>query len=292
MSTRPDVRTRAEGRTDRRRGFTLIELIVVAVLGALLLTATYNVLITNQRTYQVQGIQVTNQQSLRLAVETLANEVRELSARDGDLLSTNASQLTIRVLEDFALACDASSITLLTPVLRVKKMSNWIAQGDSVYVFADNDETLTSDDTWLKAYVSAIDTTVSCNGTDKAQNLYFSGQLAKFTGDDVLQGAPVRTFKRYQYSVVTWNSQQYLARQELPSGSTTPMIGPFYDRRLANAPSGSPVTFRYFDAGGSTTATAADVRRIDITVRTWSPVEDGRGNNVKDSLTVSVYTRN
>ena len=290
-----DLRTDRSGDApadDRRRGFTLIELLVVSVLGALLLTATYNILITNQRTYQVQGIQVTSQAAMRQAMETLAGEIREVSARDGDLLAIDADELQIRVLQDFGLTCDVGSVALLTPMIRVKKMSNWIMAGDSVYVFAENDETLSSDDTWLKAYVSAIDTTVSCNGADDAQNLYFAGQLLKFTADDVLQGAPVRTFTRYEYDVQTWNSRVYLGRRELPGGSFEPMIGPLYDRTLSNAPSGSPISFTYYDASGSTTTTATDVRRIDVKVRTWSPIEDANGNNVADSLMMSVYTRN
>ena len=41
-----------------RRGFTLTELIVVTVLGALLIMAALQVLITNQRTYTAQSAQI------------------------------------------------------------------------------------------------------------------------------------------------------------------------------------------------------------------------------------------
>ena len=41
-----------------RAGFTIVELLVVTVLGALVVAATYQVLLTNQRTYTAQNAQI------------------------------------------------------------------------------------------------------------------------------------------------------------------------------------------------------------------------------------------
>ena len=41
--------------TRHRKGFTLVEMIVVIVLGSLVLLAAFTVLITNQRTYTAQN---------------------------------------------------------------------------------------------------------------------------------------------------------------------------------------------------------------------------------------------
>ena len=92
--------------------------------------------------------------------------------------------------------------------------------------------------------------------------------------------------------LASFASRYYLGRSTYPGGSFEPMVGPLYDRNAGDSPSASPVQFTYYDADGSTTTTATDVRRIDITIRTWSPVVDGTGDNVADSLTMSVYTRN
>lgn len=277
-------------RSDRKAGFTLIELLVVSVLGALLLTASYNVLITNQRTYQVQNVQVISQQAIRSALEILGGELREISARDGDLLSVKPDSISIRVMRDFGVACQLNTAST-PPTILVKKLTGWFSVNDSVYVFADNDQRSANDDTWLMAKVTSIDTTGTCSGTDKAQLLSFSGQSAMFSTDSVLVGAPLRTFLRYQYRTAVWNSRLYLGRST-PSGSFEPMIGPLRDYTAGYNNAKKGVEFIYYDANGLTTSTAADVRRIDIIVRTWSPVVDGNGDNVEDSIALSVYTRN
>ena len=65
---------------------------------------------------------------------------------------------------------------------------------------------------------------------------------------------------RKMYRAALGSIMSELARQELPSGDVTPMIGPFYDRTLGTSPSLSPVTFEYFDEAGSSTATPSDAR--------------------------------
>ena len=281
----PDLR-----RDRKNAGFTLVELLVVSVLGALILVASYNVLITNQRAYLVQNVQVVSQQSMRSALEVLGGELREVSARDGDLLSVKPDSVSIRVMRDFGVACQVNT-AIITPTILVKKLTGWFAADDSVYVFADNDEASAGDDTWLMAKVTAIDTTGTCDGTDRAQLLSFSGQSVKFLADDVLVGAPVRTFTRYQYRTQVWNSRLYLGRST-PGGSFEPMIGPLRDYTAGYNTTKKGVEFLYYDANGITTAVAADVRRIDIVIRTWSPVTNQDGTNVEDSVSLSVYTRN
>lgn len=263
---------------------------VVSVLGTLILVASYNVLITNQRAYQVQNVQVVSQQAMRSALEILGGELRELSARDGDLLSVKPDSISVRVMRDFGVACQVNSAAI-TPTILVKKLTGWFGANDSVYVFADNDEASAGDDTWLMAKVTAIDTTGTCTGTDKAQLLSFSGQSLKFLADDVLVGAPVRTFTRYQYRTGYYNSRLYLGRSS-PGGSFEWILGPLRDATNGTTSTKKPLEFVYYDENGFTTATAADVRRIDIIVRTWSPVTNGDGTNVEDSISLSVYTRN
>ena len=57
--------------TRNRKGFTLVEMLVVTVLGALVLAAALQVLITNQRTYSAQSATIAGQQSTRIALELL-----------------------------------------------------------------------------------------------------------------------------------------------------------------------------------------------------------------------------
>lgn len=262
-----------------RRGFTLTELIIVAVLGSLLVMVTLQVLITNQRTYTAQNAQIQGQQALRAAADVLFSEFREISAQGGDIISMSSSSITVRSMRNFGVAC---AVSPATPSVTVLKVGNWFAVGDSVFVFADNRENNANDDDWIAARASAVDTTAAC-GASPASRITFGGQAAKFAADSVRVGAPVRSYLRYTYGLVTESGQTYLGRT-LAGGTAAPMVGPL-------KPS-TGIQFTYLDSLGSVTAVTTNVRQITVRVRTTSEVVNSLGELVSDSLTVRIYTRN
>ncbi|HSG07802.1 MAG TPA: prepilin-type N-terminal cleavage/methylation domain-containing protein [Longimicrobiales bacterium] len=265
-----------------RRGFTLVELIVVTVLGALLVMASLEILITNQRTYTAQTAQIQGQQATRAGVDVLFNELREISAQGGDLLAMGSTSLSVRSMRKFGVACLVTNTS--PPVIRALKVGDWFAMEDSVFVFADNKTTLSSDDRWIAARLqgAAVDTTVTC-GSAKAQNLTFAGQAALFTADSVRTGAAIRSFTRYRYGLITYAGDPYLGRTDA-GGNTVPMVGPL---KASNG-----VSFVYMDSVGTVTTTANKVRQIQVTIRTASGVVNSVGNTVSDSITALIYTRN
>lgn len=263
-----------------RRGFTLTELLVVAVLGALLVVAALQVLITNQQTYTAQTAQIQGQQTTRAAVDVLFNELREISAQGGDIIKMDDDVIVVRSMRKFGAACLVT--TSSPPVIRVIQVGDWFEDGDSVFVFADNQTALGSDDVWIPALVTAVDTTVTC-GASKAQNLSFAGQSAPFTADSVRVGAPVRSFTQFTYGVVTYDGRSYLGRTAA-GGTSVPLVGP-----LAVS---SGLRFVFLDSLGSTTGVTTDVRQIQVTVRTTSGVTNSLGHAVSDSITALIYTRN
>ncbi len=262
-----------------RRGFTLTELIIVAVLGSLLIMVALQVLITNQRTYTAQSAQIQGQQALRAAMDVLSAELREVSARGGDIISMSSNSITVRSMRNFGVAC---AVAPATPSVTVLRVGTWFAVGDSVFVFADNRENISTDDKWLALRVSAVDTTAAC-GTSPASRLTFSGQAAKFAADSVRVGAPVRSFVRYTYGMVTESGDTYLGRTPA-GGSAAPMVGPL-------KPSNG-IEFTYLDSLGATTSVTTNVRQIVVKVRTASGVLNSLGELVADSLTGRIYTRN
>jgi len=265
--------------TGDRRGFTLIELLIVTVLGAVLLLASLQVLITNQRTYTAENAQIGGQQTTRAAFDVLFSELREVSARGGDIISMSSTSITVRSMRNFGVAC---AVVPATPTVTVLKVGNWFAVGDSVFIFADNMENLSSDDVWIRASVTAVDTTVAC-GASQGVRLTFNGQAALFAANVVRVGAPVRSFLRYTYGLVTESGQTYLGRT--PAGGTAaPMVGPL------TASTGIELT--YLESLGAVTATTTNVRQIRVKIRTSSVVRNARGQLVKDSLTGRIYTRN
>lgn len=262
-----------------RRGFTLTELIVVTVLGALMIAAALQVLVTNQRTYTAQTAQIQGQQSTRAAMDVLFNELREISAQGGDLLTMNTNALTVRSMRKFGVVCTLTTDS--PPVLTVLKVGDWFAAKDSVFIFADNSTALASDDAWIAVEVTHVDTTRTC-GTQKAVALRFTGQAAPFAADSVRTGAPIRSYVPYTYGLVTLDGETYLGRTD--GGTQVPLVGPLR--------SGSGVEFAYLDEDGNVTATATDVRQISITIRTSSRAMNARGQPISDSITATIFTRN
>ena len=203
-------------KTGDRRGFTLVELMIVAVVGALVIGATYQILLSSQRALTVQTAQIQGQQTVRAGLDILFSELREISRTEGDILTMGSDRIEIRAMRAFGLVCGTNATG--SPV-RVQKIGRFFEDGDSVMVFADNDPDLSSDDTILSGAVSSIDTTQTCSGADTAQSLAVPALVAAALASDTVRlGAPVRGFTIYTYGLYSVNGDDYLARK---SGATT-----------------------------------------------------------------------
>ena len=263
---------------ENRRGFTLVELMIVAVLGAIVVGATYEIMLSSQRAHTIQTAQIQGQQTVRAGLDILFSELREISPSEGDILTMGSDQIEIRAMRAFGLVCGVSATG--SP-LRVKKIGRFFADGDSIVVFADNDPDISSDDTILFGAVSSLDSTDTCSGADTAQSITVPALvLAALANDTVRLGAPVRGFSVYTYGLFLVDGDYYLGRE---SGVTTaPLVGPL-------APNG--VSFIYMDALGNVTTDPLAVAQIEVTLRSRSRVVSQRGP-VADSLTTVIYLRN
>jgi len=273
-----------------RGGFTMVELIVVVVLGSLILAAALQVLITNQRTYTAQTAQVSGQQSVRVALEVLFNELRELSPGGGDILSMSSNGLGVRLMRKFSVVCDtdfSSDPRLWVPNALSGPFTRF-AVGDSVFVFADNRVNVDNDDHWIAARITDVNTGQTCPqaGNPSASRLEFGGQsgLFAFATDSVGLGAPVRSYQRVRYGLTTYNGDPYLGRQTEADASPVPVAGPLR--------AGTGLEFVYRDSLGAVTSTPAEVRQIVVRIRSGSGVLNSLGETVSDSILAWIYTRN
>lgn len=268
-----------------RRGFTLVEVAVVAVVGALVLGSTLQVLVLQQRTFTAQNAVISGQQTNRIALDVLFNELREVSAGGDDILAMASDSLRVRLMRKFGFVCDTDmtgqpSLTVVPWGVGV----NAFEVGDSIFVFADNDEGTASDDTWFAARVTAVSNSTVCpQDLTPAQELTMSGQGALFAADSVGIGAPVRSFGEYTFGTTTLLGDTYLGRRQ-GNGDMIPVAGPV--RSVGG------IEFVYRDAYGTTTAAGSSVRQIEVIVRTGADVLNGRGGLVQDSITAWIYTRN
>jgi len=270
--------------TRDRRGFTLVELLVVAVLGALVLVAAVQVLVTNQRAFTAQSAAVTGQQSTRMALEVLFNELREVSPSGGDILFMSADSITVRLMRKFGMVCatDLYPLPVLPTVTVLDNPGEAFEANDSVFVFAENREATPNDDVWIAAELTGVDTTVTCLGRPGTE-LRFDLQGGLFLADSVLVGAAVRSFERFTFLTVNVLGEPYLARRD-PSGALWPIAGPL----RAN----DGLEFVYRDAFGAVTSTPTDVRQIEVRIRTGGEMVTAGGQVVSDSIDAWIFTRN
>jgi prepilin-type N-terminal cleavage/methylation domain-containing protein len=268
-----------------QRGFTLVELLVVVVLGALLLMVTYQVLSVNTRVFAVNNARVQGQQTLRAGMDVLFGELREISTPEGDLLDMNANSLTIRAQRAIGLVCaiDYSA----TPVeITTLRFGPPFETGDSIWVFHDNDPDQSSDDRWLAGDISGVDDSATCSGRP-AQTLSvpFVGSAALAASPDTVRmGAPVRGWDVYTYGQTQFEGEWYLARWTGVGSEPDPLVGPL--------PPVDGVRFRYLDDEGNVTTVDTQVAQIEVTMRYQSEARDQRNELVSDSILVRVYPRN
>lgn len=272
--------------TRNRRGFTLVELTVVVVLGSMVLLAALQVLITNQRTYAAQSAVITGQQSTRIALEVLFNELRELSPSGGDILMMSQDSVRVRLMRKFSRVCatDYSGVGVGNfDIIVLNLPGPDVAAGDSIFVFANNDEGDDNDDVWIKTRIGSVAAANCPQAAEPAFRLRFGGLASLFLTDSVGIGAPVRSFEHFTFGLTTYNGDTYLGRRP-GSGTWVPIAGPLEP--------GTGIEFVYRDALGATTATPSDVRQIVVRIRSETFARNSLNRPVADSITAWVYARN
>lgn len=274
MAGREDVRTRGG-----RGGFTLVELLVVTVLGVIIVSASFNLLIQLRRGYTVQNARIANQQTIRAALDVLTIELRQASSAGGDIVGMGPDTVSVRSTRAFAVACDTA--TAATPVVTARRMGDGLSR-DSVFVFRDGDPLVGTDDEWLALDITTVIESGSCPNGDAAQLVTLAGMTA---ADTVKPGAALRTFERLAYGVYEISGKRYLARRA-PSGVLEPLVGPLDDA------TGDDVSFTFVDQYGDPTTTPDEVAQIRILARLGSEVTTLAGTPVEDSVAVRVNLRN
>lgn len=281
------------------RGFTLVEMIVALVLGAMVLTAVHRLLISSQRSSQVLAQRIDVQQNIRAAVTYLSGTLRELDASDGDILTLSSTAMRLRAMRWSAVLCAdpvlvgiALQMPIRTaPLLGMRGPDDGL---DSVLVFRDGRVDTRMDDRWLVGGVTDVAPGTCFDGSDAILlnvqiNAASGGNDSALVG--VTSGAPMRGFQIELLSLYprsdgrAWLGQSIADR----SGSWTgvqPLIGP-----LENA----GVSFTFFDAADVPTTDRLLVASVGVVVRGESTTlahVAGSVDYVRDSLSTRVALRN
>lgn len=264
----------------RRGGFTLIELVMVAVLAVLVLGGMMNVLVRQQRFYRGTADLLEARSQTRQAAGILPSELRSISPVGGDIVAMTDSSLEFRATVGSSVLCTISGGEVVVPPTNPARgniASTWGAEpavGDTVLIFNDGPTTSVSDDQWVPYEIGPSITTVTgaCPAsTGLTQAADASKTSLKFAvvgglGPTIVAGSPMRFIRRARYSLyAASNGQWYLGYCSPSCGvdGPSPIAGPF----VPHSDAAPGLSFTYLDDNGVVTATPSDVAQVSILVR-------------------------
>ena len=276
------------------RGFTLIELLVVLVIMLVVTGGIFKLLNTTQRLSRAQTERVDLQSNVRTAVLVVPSELREISTYAGggtdrnDITDQQPTSITYRAMRGIGFICDAPSAT----EIRLRR-TTWSGYRDpkeardSLYVFIENEEDLTTDDAWQAGGIIGVSPGNNCPDGNPAITL----KLQAPGIDPQAAGTPVRTFELMQLSLYPADGKFWLGAKSVGGGDPgpQPLLGPL---------TATGLKLKYLDANGAETATKADVKSIYLSVQgETSRQVSSRGANMdyrllRDSLVSQVSLRN
>jgi prepilin-type N-terminal cleavage/methylation domain-containing protein len=283
-----------------RRGFTLIEMIVVVALLSVILGAIYQSIGSTQRLTGTQVQRLHVQQGTRAAALYLSYALRELDASDGDLRSASATAVRIRSMRWAGVLCtDPQSIpggvgfvVRNSLLFGVRPPSPTL---DSILLFRDGDPTVRSDDRWL---VGGLTTLGAGNCPDGAPGTVVNAGITAASGGPdsalvgVTFGAPLRGFQIEE--IALWQDgggDRWLARRSANrTGTWTAM------EQLVGPLTTDGIRFAFFDSTGANATSVDEVASIGLVVRGRSPerahLATGGLGYVRDSVITRVTLRN
>ncbi len=253
-----------------RRGFSMVELMVVVVLGALIIFALQQALVVQRRYWSAQGGVTQRHEVARVAMAVLTGALREANLATGDVVVLTPGRIQARMPLGLGLVCGTD---LAGQRVGVVAAEGWWAAGagDSMLVQRAGG--------WTAEAVTALgggpDPLVPC--------VPAGGTVASVARPvlDVVKGSAVRPFRSLIFEVALDAGAPWLFRAD--GALTEPLAGPL------DGASG----FRawYEDATGVEVATPALAIRVGVRVITAAGTGVGASNR-QDTLILTFGGRN
>lgn len=300
-------------RLRRRKGVTLIELMITLVLLGIVAGGMMQIIVKQQKFYNGNSSVLGTRSNVRQGIAVFQSDLRALNpALDVYSGNMKPTSLEFREPRGSSVVCafdkaSPSVIVVAPPVLSNGALvTSWLEApvlGDSVLVY---DPLARS---WIATGFEITGTNPSessgtCTGIVPTADMSHGWKITlKDDGvvlpDSLTVGASVRFFRRATYALKqAADGDWYLSfgdcnpTRSTPCTDPVPIAGPYLAED--NTPPG--LQLDYFDEAGNATTTPADLRRIDITLRSrgTTPVDmDGRKKGFyEDSLAISLAVRN
>lgn len=277
--------------SSRAAGFTLIEVMIVTLLGALVMGSVYQMINIQDKTTRLQYAIVQNNQNARMALAVMTADLKEISPRAGDVTHADSTVIQFRALRKAGLTCFRDPAF---NYVDVNVLGESFQAGDSVVIFTDGTDLRSAlDDSWSALQISSVAaSTCATNPLAAAttQRLTFNGSpLAVVSG-----GALVRSFVRTRYELVDNGEFGQITRSE-GAAAAVPIIeglarineGGLHMRYIDSTSTAIP-----YSALGATGARLSQIMRMEVKVRgKAATVVTATANRHSDSLVTQVYMR-
>jgi len=283
----------------RQPGFTLVELLVVIVVGGLIMGSVVQTLVMQEKTYRATGEMVRGQDALRIAIGVLESELREIATQGptigtNDIVYASRDSVTFLARRNLGFVCEVHNSDRRIITWSPSPTARFTGADEGVVVFRDGVVTTGTDDTWFAARANNVNTsTAACTVKPGAQVAHNRIDLQTLAGgnldasllDGVWPGAPVRSFRRATYGLYSINGEWVLARR-YGNGPLEPLVGGLAGQNVG-------LRFTYLDVDGNTItsepAPADQVATIRISARTNPPVGTGA---TPVTQTTTIFLRN
>ena len=232
-------------RLHSRSGYTLVEVLIFLVMGAVVAGGLYEVLLAQQRHYRNERHAVQRHDALRSAGAVLATGLLETG---GDFTALWADSIGLRSPVGFGIVCAVDNLNDRLGLFNVHGSLS-AAAGDSLLIHSSSGWIVT---TALAPDVSVV-ATLDCPyaaGPDIERVIHVDGSVS-----DVGVGSPVRAFHSYTYRLVKQSREWWLARVD--GNSPQLLAGPF-------EAAGAGLEFRYLNAAGRTTSIPDSLERVEM----------------------------
>ena len=273
---------------NRRRGFTIIELLVGLVVGLIVLGSAVQMLIVQSRGYRKQREIIDIRETAREATALLAGDLRQSGVGDSPLATMGANSVALRSPRGMGTIC-AKHPTLA-------RYGLWKTGGN---ILAGTDDSALVQqlgrEKWTPLKITAVGTPadmgVPACAWPGARPPEIVVEFAVGTKTDtsyIKVGAPFRSFRRVEYAEYQLNSRWWLGRRVGAAASYEQLTGPLV------APASNGLAFTYYDTLGAVTTNPGAVGAVAITLRTESFKKTYMGSTFgyqRDSLTTKVALR-
>lgn len=296
----------------RRRGSTIIELVVALALTAILAGASLRLVDFTHRFARGSILIGEERAQLAAAAHTLRPIIQELSADGADLTSASDSALTFYGTIGAAIACRLSSTAVELPPENLASnipLTAWAMSpqpGDQIALLDEGQTIGSGDDRWfLSRLVGASRVANGCSGTAyvSAADAGKSGwtlQLADTIPATVVPGAPLRTRRHQRVALYRSGSQWMMGWTDWNAATGAwntiqPLVGPL--QPYAPPPAAGGLAFAWLDSVAAPVvlpSSALASVRLDIRGRTTAAVRmAGATNGIRgDSLGARIPLRN